>query len=199
MKKLEIIYRELLDNVFEKKHVTFTQLGLAKQFSFSLSTVHHALKPLREIGAITMRQRAFDVVDTRKLLYYWATIRKFNKEIMYATRVEAPVQELERLVPSPAIFTAFSGYRLLFKEAPADYSELYFYIPESELAEVKERFPKQENGPQNVFALKADEVLLTQKRSIVSKSQLFVDLWNCKQWYAHEFRKKLEARLFTYE
>ncbi len=193
MKKLEVLYREILHQAIEKRRFGFTQLGLAGKYSFSLSTVNHALKPLAELGAIEIKQRGFVVVDARKMLYYWATVRRFSRDVVYATRVEKPVRELERMVPSGAVFTCFSAHVFKFKEAPADYSEVYFYVPESELGEVRKRFPESK-GPPNVFVLKADEWM--GKGGVVLTPQLFVDLWNVKQWYAHEFVKSLERRLF---
>jgi len=44
MKKIEIIWRELLFQAIEKKTRRFTQKELAKKFGFSTSTVFQALK-----------------------------------------------------------------------------------------------------------------------------------------------------------
>ncbi len=195
MRKLEIIYREILDSVLENNQLEFTQLALAKKLSFSLSTINHAVKPLAEIGAIEIRQRSLRVIDTKKFIYYWATVRKFQKDIIYSTRVEKSVQELEKITSNSVIFTAFTAYLKKFKEVPADYSEIYFYAVKDDLEEVKKRFPERK-GPPNIFVLSTDEQLIKEKRKLVSNSQLFVDLWNIKQWYAHEFLKKLEERLF---
>ncbi len=195
MKKLEIIYRYVLDQALDHRQFTFTQLALAKQYSFSLSTVNNAIKPLVSIGAITIKQRGFELSDARKLLYYWATIRKLNKDIIYSTRKEGSIKEIEGLATNDSIFTAYSAYKFKFKEVPADYSEIYFYVPENELMQIKQRYPTQK-GPPNVFVLRSDPWLLNQKKSVVSNSQLFVDLWNIKEWYAQDFLKKLEERLF---
>ncbi|MBI5227762.1 hypothetical protein HY988_04200 [Candidatus Micrarchaeota archaeon] len=200
MKKLEITYRYILEAYFQEKQTSFTQSELARKFSFSLSTINNAIKPLVTIGAVEIKQRSFVLLDAKKLLYYWATRRKFNQEIIYQTRADKPIAELEKLVPSTAIFTAFSAYRLKFSDAPADYSEMYFYIPGQDLNEVKKRFPEAK-GPANVFVLISDAQLieenLKEKGNLAPSSQIFVDLWNIKEWYAQEFFKKLEQRLFN--
>lgn len=187
----EIIYREILTQFLENKQTVFTQLALSKKFKFSLSTVNNALKPLVAIGAVHVKTRGFELSDAKKLLLYWATVRNLEKDILYSTRIELPVTELEKLVPSNAGFTAYSAYRLKFKDAPADYSELYFYVPENELGEVKRRFPKNK-GPANVIVLKSDKFL---KKGIAPLPQVFVDLWNLKTWYAKDFVNALEERL----
>lgn len=185
MKKKEIIYDYILTEAIENKKYTFTQLAISKKFSFSLSTVSNALKPLASIGAIEKKTRSFVLVDTEKTLLYWATIRKFEKDIIYSTRIELPVSEIEALAPSSVIFTAYSAYKFIFKDAPADYSEVYFYICEADLEEVKKRFPERK-GPPNLF------VLIGKGKNIVSKAQLFADLWNIKTWYAKEFLNAFE-------
>jgi hypothetical protein len=102
--------------------------------------------------------------------------------------------KIEGSMPSGAIFTAFSGYRLLFKEAPADYSEVYVYADEKALKEIKERFPAKP-GPPNIVVLAKDAYL--ERGPIVPVSQIYADLWNIKEWYAKEYLDALERRLFA--
>ena len=194
LKKNEWVYRHILILTMEKKATRFTQLELSKYFKISLSTVNNALEPLRRMGCITVQQRFFTITDTRKLLLYWATIRNIQRDLLYTTRMNASIKEIENLVPSDAVFTAYTAYKLLYKEAPADYSEVYFYIPQETLPEIKERFPKSK-GPPNVFVLEGDPFLLNGKHPLVSGPQLYVDLWNLKEWYAQEFLTALEKRL----
>lgn len=188
MYKKELVYDFILSEAIDGKKRTFTQLGLSKKFGFSLSTVNNALEPLEKIGAIEKKTRSFALVDARKALLYWATIRKFENDVIYKTRIELPVSEIEKLATSSAIFTAYSAYKFIFDDVPADYSEVYFYIPENEVGEVKKRFPER-RGPPNVF------VLLGSGKNTVSKALLFADLWNIKTWYAKEFLQALEKRL----
>ncbi|MBI5252968.1 MAG: hypothetical protein HY930_01010, partial [Euryarchaeota archaeon] len=86
MLKKEIIYREILTEALENKHFDFKQLALSKKFGFSISTVSNAVRPLAAIGAVEIEQRGFRLADAAKALLYWATVRKFEKEIAYRTR-----------------------------------------------------------------------------------------------------------------
>ncbi len=192
MRKKEILYREMLTEAIESKILTFTQLALSKKFGFSLSTVNNALKPLEQIGAIEKRERYFQLVDAHKLLTFWATTRNLAKDILYSTRAEMPVQKIEGSMPPGATFTAYSGYRFLFNEAPADYGEVYVYADEKTLEEIKKRFPEKK-GPSNIFVLETDAFM---PERIAPRAQIYADLWNLKEWYAKDFLDALERRLF---
>ncbi|MBS3121973.1 winged helix-turn-helix transcriptional regulator [Candidatus Woesearchaeota archaeon] len=197
MKKTELVIRDILYNVIEKKNRTMTQLGIANALNISLSTVNLALAPLKAMGAVTVKLKNFVVVDTRKILFYWASIRKLEKDIIYQTRADMPVKNIESLMPSPVIFGAYSAYKFKFKDVPADYSEMYVYVSEEEISEIKNRFPPSKNPP-NLFVLKKDLMMnnYAQKNlRITTEAQIFVDLWNLKEWYAKEFLKALEERL----
>lgn len=192
MLKKEIIYREILTKKIEEKETNFKQLTLSKKFGFSLSTINHALKPLTMMGAIDKKSRGFTLTDTKKALLYWATIRRLEKDIAYKTRIEESIIETEKNIPPTAIFTGYTGYKFLFKETPADYSEIYFYLPEEDIEESKLRYPPKK-GPANLFVLKADKWL--KERQIAPAPQLFVDLWNMRTWYAGDFVSALEERM----
>ena len=185
----EVIYREIIEEAL-KRNVSFTQLAIAKKFKFSLSTVNNALRPLVEIGAITKRHLGFDIIDVKKLLLYWSSTRKLSKDIIYKTRAELPVIKIEASLPNGCIYAAFSAYRFLYNDAPADYSEVYAYADSSLLKEIKKRFP-QSKGPENLIVLEPDK-FLNEKMPV---SQIYVDLWNIKEWYARDFINALDKRL----
>lgn len=189
MQKKEIIYRQLLLNP------ETTQLELSKDLKISLSTVNSAIKPLRSMGAVSVGQRRLRVVDKEKLLLFWASIKKIQGSILYRTRVEMPVNQIERNMPPEVLFTAYSGYKFRYKDVPADYSEVYVYAYGVGLDSITSRFPESEKVP-NLFVLKADEHLLRMsKDNIVPDCQMFVDLWNLPEWYAKEFIIKLKERI----
>jgi len=192
LQKKGIIYRHMLDCYFEDHQTRFTQLEISKRFNLSLSTVSNAISPLRSMGAIIVKKRSFELTDPKKALLYFATIRNLEKDISYSTRFEAPAREIEKLVPSGTVFTAYSAFRIIYQDAPADYSEVYAYLTEEGVAEVKRRFPPK-SGPANVIFLQADPFI---RKNAVSPSQLFADLWNIRSWYAKEFLDAIEKRLF---
>ncbi len=195
MQKPEIVYREILYQRLEEKRDKFTQLELGKKLELSLSVINKAIKPLESIGAIIKMPMGFRVVDPKKILYLWATKRKLSKDIVYQTRVEKPISEIEKSLPNGTIYGAHSAYKFKFEEVPADYSEVIVYADEKLLNEIKKRFPEKK-GPANLFVLIADEQLnQTTKNGICSVGNMFVDLWNLKSWYAKEFLQSLEKRV----
>lgn len=186
MKKMELVYNEILYEVIEKSNRKLTQLSLAKKLDISLSTVNLAIAHLDKINSIKKALKYFIVTDPKRILLYWASIRNLEKDIIYKTRVEKGVTQIEKNMPSDIIYGAYSAYKFTFKDIPADYSEVYVYS--NNLAEIKKRFPENKNPP-NLFVLKKDISKMT-------KANIFVDIWNLKEWYAREFLKALEDRLY---
>lgn len=203
MKRIEEIYREILYQSIEKNNNNLTQSYLAKSLNASLSIVNLALNPLKRMNSVKVKQRSFDIIDKKKILYYWASIRNLEKDIIYKTRVESPVRKIESEMPSGIIFAAYSAYKFMLKDIPADYSEVYVYSDDleerkitdfstsksSDFEEIKKRFPEKKGAP-NLFVLKKDKNL--KKMTLAN---LFVDLWNLKEWYAKDFLNALEVKL----
>ncbi len=185
MLKSELVFLEIFNGAK-------TQKGIAERLGISLSTVNNAIKPLARIGAIEKRKFGLKLVDKEKALAYWASVRNLEKDIVYKTRAEMLIVEIEKSMPSGITFTAFTAFKLNFKDVPADYSEVYVYASEEELAELKNRFP-QKKGPANLIILSKPGSF--GNRKIVPNELLFVDLWNLKEWYAKEFLKALKLKL----
>lgn len=190
MLKIELVYQDILFNALEKKARTLTQAEIARKLSISLSTVNHALKPLKRMNAIEIKTRNFIVIDPKKILYHWASIRNLEKDIIYKTRVEKPVTQIEKEMPAKTIYSAYSAYKFRYKDVPADYSEVYIY---ADAEEIKKRFPYNKNTP-NLFVLKKHNQL-DQYGELTTIALTFVDLWNLHAWYAKEFLKALEVKL----
>ena len=117
-----------------------------------------------------------------------------SKPVPPIARVEMPVREMERAMPDVA-FTGYSAYKLRFNDVPADYSEIYVYANDEELEEINKRFGLKgaEKGKrENLFILKKDELMKDYKQ--IPLAQVFVDLWNLKEWYAKEFVNSFEKR-----
>ncbi len=186
MKKIELVFKLILEELIEKKNKKLTQAGIARALQISLSTVNLAINHLKKMNAIRVKKRSFEIVNGKKILLYWASIRNLSKDIIYATRVEKPVIEIEKNMPSDVIYGAYSGYKFLFHDVPADYSEVYIYS--NDLDEIRRRFKENKNEP-NLFILKKDFNKMTL-------AHLFVDLWNLKEWYAKEFLKTMEEKLY---
>src|SRR3989344_4833419 len=174
MKKIELIWREVLDAglknpIFEQKH-------LGEKFGFSTSTVFAAIKPLRAIGAVEVTSRNFKIINFEKILMFWATNRNLQKDIIYQTHVDLPVFEIEGLVDNKTIYGAYSAARNLLNDTPSDYDKVYVYGETP-------RFPKIK-GVGNFFILKKDKFMQGKTTSV---SQTFVDLWNLTDWFAKDY------------
>jgi len=191
MKKTERVYREILFNAIEKNSKNMTQASIAKTLKISLSTVNLAIKPLVRMNAVQINTRSFDVIDAKKIIYCWASMRNIEKDIIYKTRVEQPVKNIEAELPGNTILGAYSGYKFRFNDVPADYSEVYAYADSIE--EIKKRFPANNKNP-NLFVIRKDEEM-DRYGTNCTAAQLFVDLWNLKEWYAKEFLNELEGKI----
>ena len=187
MKRVEEVYREILFKSIEKKRNNLTQSYLANALNMSLSVVNLALNSLKKMNAIRINQRSFDVIDKRKILYYWASIRNVDKDIIYKARVDKPVMKIESEMSADVVYGMYSAYKFKFKDVPADYSEVYVYSDNIE--EIEKRFPKNNKNP-NLFVLKKD-----RNMKEITLANIFVDLWNIKEWYAKDFLKAMEARI----
>jgi DNA-binding transcriptional regulator YhcF (GntR family) len=192
MKRVERVYCEILQQKLSNHTTKMTQKQLAKDCDVSIGTVHYALQPLHHMGIIEKRQRSFLLINPKKLLLYWASIRNLTNDIIYTTASQETTRDREHLMP-PCIFTAYSGYNYLFNSAPADYQEIYAY---ADATEVKKRFPPTTSPLPNIFILQPDTYI--KKRSqqgIAPLPLLYADLWNLGTWYANEFLKDLEKKM----
>lgn len=179
-----MIWREILDTGL--KDPIFEQKKLAQKFGFSTSTVFAAIKPLRVIGAVEVTGRNFKIINFEKILMFWATHRNLQKDIIYQTRVDLPVMEIEGLVDNETVYGAYSAARYLLNDIPSDYDKVYVYGGTS-------RFPKKFGVP-NFFLLKKDKFM---KGNITSVSQTFVDLWNLPDWFAKDYLDALKAKFYA--
>ena len=119
MLKLEFVFLEILKGAK-------TQKQIAETLNISLSTVNHAIESLACMGAIEKRNFGFKLVDTEKVLMHWANMRNLKKDIIYTTRVELLITEIEKNMPSGVLFTAFTAFKLRFNEVPAERKKACF-------------------------------------------------------------------------
>ncbi len=188
MRKIEMIWREILET--SSKSPVFEQKELAIKLGFSTSTVFAAIRPLRAIGAVAVTGRNFRVANSEKILLFWATHRHLNHDIIYQTRVELPVLEIESLVPAGTIYAAYSAARRLLGTAPADYDKVYVYATRPDPFQKRFLMPKKDP---NFFVLKADP-RLAHFGPATPPSQTFIDLWNLSDWYAQDFLTALKEK-----
>ena len=141
MFKQEILLREIL--CLSMNGMTgITQSQLSTSLRISLGMVNKTILKLRRMGSVRINTRNFNVIDCKRLLLYWATIRNIERDVVYSTRANLPVKEIERSLPPGAMFTAYSGVKLSFGEIPSDYSEVWVYADDVVTEEIQRRFKK---------------------------------------------------------
>ncbi len=189
MKKIETVWCQLLYNTLEKGETYFQQQVLAKKLDLSLSTVNHALKNLREMGAIQIGGKGGDVIDYEKILLHWANHRRLEKDIVFRQKLVGSVTEIEGLLPPGSILGAYSAVRHWFGEAPADYNTVYVYHPEPQLIEA--RFAGQTGNETELICLKLTPNIPLRKET-TTLAHAFVDLWGLSDWMAKEFIDRIK-------
>ena len=194
MRKIETVWHQILLEALTTRRFQLTQQELARRFGYSLSTIHHALRVPTEMGAIRKTGKAFVLQDFKKLLYFWASVRAFHRDVLYATASDAPIREIEVSAIPDSVYGAYSAAKRLLGEPPADYSKVYFYIAPQDLATFQRRFPPSSGPPANTFALKMAAVM-PQYGATTTLVQTFVDLWNLSDWYAREFTRAIEEKM----
>lgn len=195
MMKIETTWHHLLWLALEKKEFKHTQESLADYFDYSLSTVNLAVKKASAIGAVRVTGKFFVVTDVKKLLLYWATHRILEKDVIYKTHIDLLINEIEGLIPPRAIIAGFTAGKKILGEAPADYSKVFFYLPEEDLKIAQKRFPPSfDKKPENVFVLKSYPKQIDYGQ-ITTLPQTFVDIWGLGDWYARDFSISLEEKI----
>lgn len=193
MRKIETIWHKILYDALAGNFKN-TQQKFAKAFGYSISTVNYALDDPAEMGAIRKTGKFFILEDFDKLLYYWASRRKLEKDIIYRTYVDKPVTAIEGEVPPNIIYGAYSAARKLLSEPPADYSKVYIYADKENMPQVKQRFALSDKKGANLFVLRPPPAL-SGFGGITSLPHTFVDIWNLKDWYYRDFTRALEEEM----
>jgi DNA-binding transcriptional ArsR family regulator len=194
MFKKEWVYREIACSFLEDRNTKFTELALSRKFGISLSTVHHALAPLKHAGIVYPISRGFRLSGLGRLLSFWATQRALRREVLLRMPI-ASATSAEKEMPSGVIFGGYAAYRMRYKEAPADYSELIVYASDAQAGEIRRRLSGMK-GNSTLLVLKKDPFLSSYaKAGICPDPQVYVDLWNMKEWYAADFRRALGKRM----
>ena len=188
MKKIETVWCQLLFDVLENRETRFQIQELASRLEISLSTVHHSLKELREMGAVEIGGNGGQIIDTEKILMHWANNRKLSKEIVFKEMVRGQVAEVEGLLPASSVLGAYSAVKSWYKEAPADYSSVYVYHLDPN--KIIERFSGEAGKEVELVVLKLDKHLPLREET-TSLAHSFVDLWNIKDWMAKDFIKRI--------
>lgn len=196
MKKIETLWHHILYEALMHKQFKFTQQELAAQFSYSLSTVHHALAVPTRIGAIRKESKFFVLAHYMKLLLYWASVRNLSNNIRYSTYYEGPILTAESELPGGGIYGGYKAAKHMLGTAPADYDKIYYYYDDPE--DFKRRFPPNHRRPDNIFVLSlpnGDDYIDRYPVGSTSLPHTFVDIWNMSDWFAADYIRALEEKI----
>lgn len=192
MKKIETVWANLLFDVLEHRQTGFQQQQLAQKLSISLSTVNHALKDIRRLGAVQISGSGGEVVDAEKILMHWANHRNLKDDTVYELDLLSSPIEIEASLPPGSILGGYSAVRHRFGEAPSDYASVHVYHLRPEL--VLERFKTEEAGRTKLVILSLDSRLPIAKE-MTGLAHTFVDLWNFTDWMAKDFVVRIKREI----
>ncbi|MBA7598584.1 hypothetical protein ES703_05602 [subsurface metagenome] len=193
VKKVDRVLREILYRVYERNESFMSQKSLAQTCGLSMDTANRLVAKLNQFRAIEKKPLGFRVVDPKKILSYWASTRNLASDVVYSTYSPDSVSKIESELPPGSIFTAYSGYRLKFKETPTHYEEIFVYADPDE---VRRKFPESEVERRNLFVLRQDPHLgRVGKDGVATLAQLYIDLWQIGGATADRFILELEKRL----
>lgn len=192
MKKIETVWCRLLYDALEKRQTRFQQQELAKILDISTSTVNHALKDLRRMGALQIGGTGGVVVDAEKVLMHWANHRRLSDDIVSTISLSQPPVEIEGLLPPGSILGAYSAVRHWFGEPPADYTDVYVYHLNPE--EISGRFSTETPGSTKLFVLQIHPKIPLRPET-TTLAHTFVDLWNLTDWMAKDFLRRIKQEL----
>ncbi len=196
MKKIETIWHHLLWQALTNKKFSHTQLELSREFGYSLSTVHHAIAKIAAVGAVRMESKSFRVINAKKLLYYWASVRNLQNCVRYSTYYPGPILKAQGELPAGGIYGGYTAAKYILRTAPADYDKIYYYSQDIE--NFKTRFPENHKYPDNIFVLtlpNVREYISRYPGGITSLPHTFADIWNMADWFAADFIGALEEKI----
>ncbi|MEM2927996.1 MAG: hypothetical protein QW303_02125 [Nitrososphaerota archaeon] len=181
MKKEEKILREILIGIKEGKE-TFFQKEISEKCNVSIGLVNKVIKKLELQNSLQRKNKGFSIIDPSKILLYWAIKRQIKKEINEKYYIKSTIETIEKTLPACAIFTAFSAWKLLTGRVPADYREVYIYVPKKEEKMIKLWLKENKifKGPENLFIIyiNDDHLIKNSKKNIAPLPQIFVDLYS---------------------
>ena len=178
--------------LWKSSKLILSKEDLAKKLDLSLSTVNHALKNLRQMGAVKIGGRGGEVVDFEKILMNWANHRQLEKDIVFKNKLTGSVLEIESALPPGSILACYSAVRHWFSEAPADYNTVYVYHREPQ--ELEKRFEGQKGQETELVVLQLPGRIPLRKET-TTLAHTLVDLWSLTDWMAKDFINRIKEEM----
>lgn len=167
---------------------------VAQAVNRSEAVVRRALAIPLKSGAIARSDHGWRVIHRQKLLMIWAVFHEWD--VLGTLTLRAPVREIEGYMLPDAFWTGPSALRFRGQTLPADYDQVWVYLPEAQWPLLVERFrpllapePVQRRSTANLWVLRPDAALTNP----VPWPQVFVDLWQSSRWWSAEFCRVVEG------
>jgi len=189
--KTEIIWRHLLARTSAGHRRYASVTALAKELDLPVSTTHQALGRPVEIGALTISAVAgLRVLDPVRLLTLYCAHRHLERDVVVRARVDAPVEDAERLV-SKESDVILGGFAALIAHTTgvnriADYNTVLVYAD----ADVVDALPLASDGPCELIVARPDPWLKIYG-SLTPAAQAYADVFNLRDWQASRFIHEL--------
>lgn len=192
MKKIETVWCQILYDALEQNQPRFQQQKLAEKLRLSTSTVNHALKDLRRMGAVSIGGDGGTVSDAEKILMHWSNHRDLTGDTVETLRLGESVVEIEGLLPPGSILGGYSAVRQWYGEAAADYSTVYAYHLDTK--QIRRRFDGYPAGDTKLVILRLPAMIPVRPET-TSLAHTFVDLWNITDWMAKDFGRRVKQEI----
>lgn len=192
MKKIETVWCQILYDVLEQNQPRFQQQKLAEKLQLSTSTVNHALKDLRRMGAVRIGGDGGTVSDAEKILMHWSNHRDLTGDTVEILGLGGSVVEIEGLLPPGSVLGGYSAVRQWYGEAAADYSTVYAYHLDTK--QIQRRFDGYPAGDTKLVILRLAPMIPIRQET-TSLAHTFVDLWNITDWMAKDFGRRVKQEI----
>lgn len=192
MKKIETVWCQILYDVLEQNQPRFQQQKLAEKLRLSTSTVNHALKDLRRMGAVRIGGDGGTVSDAEKILMHWSNHRDLTGDTVETLGLGGSVVEIEGLLPPGSVLGGYSAVRQWYGEAAADYSTVYAYHLDPK--QIQRRFDGYPAGDTKLVILRLAPMIPIRQET-TSLAHTFVDLWNITDWMAKDFGRRVKQEI----
>jgi hypothetical protein len=197
MKKMEVVWRQIADDILLERKSEFHQFELAAELEMSIGNVNLALTPLREIGAVDVVGKTLIIRDVKKILMFWAAKRS-NLTVIGTFNTPESGTDLLTILPSGITLTSFAGYVASYNDMPAPIDMVRGYVKAEgdTLIELKRRFREVAKDSRIatlvVHPLEYEEV--DGGADSVGPAQLYVDIWNERSFFAADYLRAIEER-----
>jgi len=195
LRKFEAVYREILLASMRGQD-SVQQKVVAEVTGVSIGMTNKVVRKLEQASCVEAGPRGLRLLSPGRMLNLWATERRLQGEVWRSFRMDDPMT-LHTNLSREVILTAFSGWAVLAKRRPADYSRIHFYVTDKTGFDAWMRFRRdkiRKTNP-NIFALDVHDphLIRTSSGGVACVPQLYVDTYSVDGPEAQPFLKDIIA------